>query len=113
MTQPNNQNPVQKIGNFLGSLAAALTGQNNPQPSSAPQATVTLRYGLQSKVVEATQEVLDSTVRDLFDDASEELGLPDGGSYAIRSGGETVEPTSKPSAGREYTASAARETKGN
>jgi hypothetical protein len=112
-----NQSLGAKVGSFvdglLGALGAKAPATGDPETPKAAQAEITLRYGLQSKIIPATEDVLDSTVGDLFDDHAEDLGLPSTGSFGIRSAGEPVEESDRPQAGRTYTATAARENKGN
>lgn len=106
----SNGNP---LGRGLRNLASMIDGLNDSGSDSSGSDTpqITLRYSTESLTLDA-EDVQDKTVRQLFEENADELGLPDG-TFSIRSSGNAVDPNDTPEAGRTYTASVSRESKGS
>ena len=102
-----NVNPLDQIMEGLKGLVAQAT----PEQDAAPK--VELRYSTESVLLDATEEVLESTVRDLFLANADRLHLPANGDMSVRSGGEPVDPADIVGTPRTFVASVARETKGS
>ena len=95
------------MGDFVDSLMTPAPAEPTTGEGGA---TATLRYS--TETVEVLIEDVNKTIRQHFEDHSEELGLPNNGNLGVRSEGSAVDADSKPESSRTYTASVARETKG-
>ena len=90
----------------------SLLNTDGDDADTGDRKVVTLRYSTESVDLDF-DEVKDQTVQELFDENADDLGLPTNGSLGVRSEGEAVDAASTPEAGRTYTASVSRETKGS
>ena len=111
MDQNDNQPTV---GQQLDGLMASLQ-QSQARAEAASEAagdTCTLKYAMEQVVVSLSDEI-EMTLRQYFEQNEVRLGLPKNGNLGVRSDGKPADADAPPEAGRVYTASVARETKGS